>query len=405
MKFAHLADCHVGGWRDPLLTELSIEAFEQAINIIFKEEVDFIVIAGDLFNTSLPGIDKIKRVAAKFKQLKDAHIPIYFIAGSHDYSPSGKTMLDVLEHAGLARNVSKAKEENGKLCLQFTQDPKTGVKLAGILGRMGSLDKGYYQELNREQLESEPGEKIFLFHALLSELKPKELENVDTHPLSLLPKGFNYYAGGHPHFVFCQPMKEHGIVAYTGPLFPNSFSELEELGHGGFFIVEDWKPRRIDVKLKDVEKIKIDAEGKDSHAVAQQLEELLEEGNFQDKIVLIRMEGMLAEGKPSDIDLRKCSQVLKDKGAFCILRNTAALTSKEFAEIKVDLRHVQDIEDSLIREHLREERVNGQEARKLAVSLMSVLDAQRMEGERVADFEARLTEEIKKVISSHMPSE
>ena len=159
------------------------------------------------------------------------------------------------------------------------------------------------------------------------------------------------------------------------------------------------------MKLKDVEKIKIDAEGKDSHAVAQQLEELLEEGNFQDKIVLIRMEGMLAEGKPSDIDLRKCSQVLKDKGAFCILRNTAALTSKEFAEIKVDLRHVQDIEDSLIREHLREERVNGQEARKLAVSLMSVLDAQRMEGERVADFEARLTEEIKKVISSHMPSE
>jgi len=70
---------------------------------VLKKKVDFILIAGDLFNTSLPGIDKLKLAVQKLKQLKDNNIPVYIIAGSHDFSPSGKTMLDVLENAGLAR--------------------------------------------------------------------------------------------------------------------------------------------------------------------------------------------------------------------------------------------------------------------------------------------------------------
>ena len=32
MRFAHLADCHIGAWRDPALSELSIQSFEQAID-------------------------------------------------------------------------------------------------------------------------------------------------------------------------------------------------------------------------------------------------------------------------------------------------------------------------------------------------------------------------------------
>ncbi|MDO8480867.1 MAG: exonuclease SbcCD subunit D [Nanoarchaeota archaeon] len=397
MKFAHLADCHVGGWRDPLLTELSIEAFEKAIDLILKERVDFIVIAGDLFNTSLPGIDRVKRVAAKFRQLKDASIPIYFIAGSHDYSPSGKTMLDVLEHAGLAINVSKAEEREGKLCLKFTTDPKTHIKLTGILGRMGSLDKDYYRDLDLAQLESEPGEKIFLFHALLSELKPKDLQNVDTHPLSLLPKGFNYYAGGHPHFIFCEPMPNHGIVAYTGPLFPNSFSELEELHNGGFYIIEDWKPRRVEVKLKEVESVLITAQGKSSEWAKQQLEERLSTLMVQDKIILIRVEGVLSEGKSSDIDFRTLCQTLKERGAFAVLRNTAALSGKETHEVKVDLRHIQDIEKGLVEELVTED-LKGRNAKDLALRLLSLLDTQKQEGERVVDFETRLKDEMKEIL-------
>ena len=129
MKFAHLADCHIGSWRDPKLKDISTIAFQKAIDKCMEENVDFILISGDLFNTSLPRIDNLKKVVSILKQLKDKNIPVYIIPGSHDYSPSGKTMLDVLEQAGLFVNVVKGEEIDGKLKLSFTIDQKTGAKI------------------------------------------------------------------------------------------------------------------------------------------------------------------------------------------------------------------------------------------------------------------------------------
>ena len=50
MKFAHMSDCHVGGWREEKLKELSINAFEQAVDECIKENVAFVLISGDFFN-------------------------------------------------------------------------------------------------------------------------------------------------------------------------------------------------------------------------------------------------------------------------------------------------------------------------------------------------------------------
>ncbi|MBI2140227.1 metallophosphoesterase, partial [Candidatus Woesearchaeota archaeon] len=57
MKFAHMADCHIGGWRDPKLRLVNAEAFQKAAAVCIEKNVDFILIAGDLFNTSLPPMD------------------------------------------------------------------------------------------------------------------------------------------------------------------------------------------------------------------------------------------------------------------------------------------------------------------------------------------------------------
>ena len=97
MKFAHLADCHIGSWRDPRLKDTSTNAFIKAVDKCINEKVDFILIAGDLFNTSFPRLDNLKTVVGKLKQLNDLDIPVYIVPGSHDYSSSGKTILDVLE--------------------------------------------------------------------------------------------------------------------------------------------------------------------------------------------------------------------------------------------------------------------------------------------------------------------
>ena len=201
MKFSHIADCHIGAWRDPKLKELNIQAFFEAIDISIKENVDFILISGDLFNTALPGIDKLKDVVKVLKNLSDKEISVYLIPGSHDFSPSGRTMLDVLEQAGLCINVVKGTVENSKLRLKFTIDKKTNAKITGMLGKRGMLERSFYEELDRDSLEKEPGFKIFMFHTALTELKPKHLERMDSAPISLLPKNFDYYAGGHVHIV------------------------------------------------------------------------------------------------------------------------------------------------------------------------------------------------------------
>ena len=145
MKFAHMADCHIGSWRDPKLKDMSTLAFGKAIKKCIEENVDFILISGDLFNTSLPRLDNLKTVVSIFKKLKDKDIPVYIIPGSHDYSPSGKTMLDVLEEAGLFINVVKGEDVDGKIKLNFTIDEKTGAKITGMLGKRYSLEKEYYK--------------------------------------------------------------------------------------------------------------------------------------------------------------------------------------------------------------------------------------------------------------------
>ena len=119
MKFAHMADCHLGGWRHPKMRELSFKYFEEAISRSIKKNVDFILISGDLFNTSLPGVDILKATVKKLKELRNNGIPVYIIAGSHDYSVSGKTFLEVLEKAGFCELAKFCElEDSGEIILK-----------------------------------------------------------------------------------------------------------------------------------------------------------------------------------------------------------------------------------------------------------------------------------------------
>jgi len=388
MKFAHFADCHIGGWREEKLKNLGIRIFREAVDICIKENVGFVLISGDLFNTALPSIDILKEVALILRKLKVKNIGVYVVPGSHDFSPSGKTMLDVLESSGLIVNVMKF--ENGKS--KFFQD-KTGVKITGILGRKGGLEKTDYLELNREELEREEGFKIFMFHSLLNELKPKEFEKIDGESLFSLPKNFKYYAGGHPHFVFSKFIDNYGLVTYPGPLFPNNFGELEKLGHGGFYIVDDkLNLRFVDLKFHDVSSFLVDVGGKGVLDVEREIESLAFE--IENKIITLRIEGVLEKGKPSDINFKKIENLFYDSGAFVVLRNVSKLTSKVFEELKVDGSSIDEIESNVINEH----KTDFVDYEKVVEILMKTFDKEKGEGEKVLDFENRLIKEVIEVL-------
>ena len=133
VKFAHLADVHLGGWKQQPLQELNTQSFKKALEICIKEKVDFVLISGDLFDSAFPQIDVLKETFAEFRRLHDAKIPCFLIAGSHDYSVSGKTFLDVLEKAGFCKNVGNFEEREGKIILNPTI--YKGIAIYGYPGK------------------------------------------------------------------------------------------------------------------------------------------------------------------------------------------------------------------------------------------------------------------------------
>ncbi len=387
MKFAHIADCHLGGWREETLRNMSLHIFERAVSRVIAEKVDFVLFCGDLFNTALPSHDSLHAAISGFVKLRDHGIPVYLIAGSHDYSSSGKSWLDLLEPTKIFVNVAKVKEDNGKLKVELTHDPKTGVALAGMLGKRGGLETEYYKMLSYDG-GHDRDKSIFLFHSALEELKEEDMQAIVSQPLSLLPTGFWYYAGGHVHRRLVKDVASHGRIVYPGPLFPNNFKELEETT-GGFYIVNDGEMQFIENKEVKVVSVNVSCEGKKAEDVRVEVETKIEKIDVAGKIVLFRMSGQLREGSLNEIQIPELMKKMYDCGAFQVLRHSAGLHVVEFQEVKVSGETVGEIEQHVIAEHKDQISVNGFKETQVN-DMLNKLGIEKIDGETVKDFNDRV---------------
>ncbi|MBI2971756.1 MAG: exonuclease SbcCD subunit D [Candidatus Aenigmarchaeota archaeon] len=392
MKFAHFSDVHLGSWSShPEMHELALQTFEKSMDICLAEPVDFILIAGDLFDTSLPSVDVLRRAAVKFRQCREAGVAVYVIPGSHDFSPTGKTFINVLEDAGLVVNVAKGSEANGKLRLQVTEDTKTGAKLCGVVGRAGALESRYFEQLDRS-VEQENGFKIFMFHSAIAEYKPEHLREMPALPLSLLPRGFDYYAAGHVHHVFEKDEPGFGKIVFPGALFPTEFAEIEKYDPG-FFIVEQRSAlhaTRRTVKLHNVLLIDVAVDNKTPKAVEAEIHGRIAAASMQGSIVLLRVRGVL-DGRPSGIDFRSLCAAAYMKGAFAVKRSTSQMTTKELEQIQV--RHtasIEELEKMIIREHVGKIRSPFTDEGAATTRLMEALNDEKQEGEYSQTYEERI---------------
>ncbi|MBW2978648.1 exonuclease SbcCD subunit D [Candidatus Woesearchaeota archaeon] len=398
MKYVHIADCHLGSWREPKLREINKKAFISVIDFCIEKKIDFLLISGDLFNTALPPIESIKLAVQQLKKLKDNRIMVYAIAGSHDFSPSGKTILDVLESAGLIIDVSRGETIDGKLKLKFTEDLKTGIKITGLIGKKGGLEKNYYYNLIRDNLENEKGYKIFLFHTAISELKTKELSEMESMPISLLPKGFNYYAGGHVHVIDKKQFENYQNIIYPGPIWPNSFSEIEKLGKGGFVYVDNAKIEQMKIEPKQILSVNLNLDGKSPSEAEEAIINSIKE-EAEEAIITIRLEGCLRKGKITEINFKKIFEKLYSLGAYFVMKNTSKLKTKEFEQIQISENSVEQIESKLINEHSGQSKIFEKEKEKEMIKQLFIqLSAEKQEGEKNPDFEKRITLSSDKLI-------
>ncbi len=361
--------------------------------MIIENNIDFVLIAGDLFNTAMPSLEHLKQAVMLLKKLKKQNIAVYVVPGSHDYSPGGRTIIDVLEEAELLVDVMKGEVIGNKLRLKFTIDKKTGAKITGIRGKRGSLEKKDFELLDVKPLEEEKGFKIFMFHTALDELKPEEMEKMESMPATEMPGGFDYYAGGHVHIVEHKNVEGYNNLVYPGPVFPANFAELWKLGRGGFYIYDEGKLDFMPINLKNTYKIEISAEDKTPEEVNQELESKVKSKEFNNTIVLVKVQGKLKSGKPSDIDFKKFFKELYDKSAYFVMRNTSHLSSKEMEEVSVSAGTAEQIEEELIKKHAAKSKVFGEKEEEMIKNLIKVMSEEQKEGEKKYEYEVRIKKE------------
>lgn len=393
VKFAHIADSHLGGWRQPELQALNSKSFQKAITMCIEEKVEFILFSGDLFDSAFPPIEILKDTFAEFRKLKEEGIKCYVIAGSHDYSVSGKTFLDVLEKAGFCE-ICKYSEEEGKIILK----PIThkSFYIYGYPGKKSGMELADLKKIHINEPYSSYFRILMLHTTLKESIKDIPIDSID---IKELPKA-DYYALGHVHIDF---EKEHEgkPIIYGGPTFPNNFKELEELKWGRFYIIDVegfTKITKKEIKLKEVEFIEMEIV--DALKGTEEILYELQKRELKDKIVLLKVFGNLKQGKTSDIRFQEIDDYIKKTGTYSFLKNTSKLEpEKQKMDIELPYAEMEKAEEILIK---RYEKENPSYFNELIFPLLEGLSLEKQEGEKQANFELRLYSELSKTLGVNL---
>ena len=78
----------------------------------------------------------------------------------------------------------------------------------------------------------------------------------------------------------------------------------------------------------------------------------IENKQLNNTIVTIRVSGKLSSGRPGDVDFKGIFEKIYGKSAYFVMKNTSKLICEEFEEIKVEKESPEEIENSLIKEHV-----------------------------------------------------
>ena len=238
VTFIHAADLHLGApfkglrsiapaWADVLLQAIP-EAFRSVIEIAIKEQVDFVVLAGDIFDNSHPSYADFSLFLSGLKQLQESGIPVYFVTGNHDPYISWDNSFAVLPENVHLLGVTKP---------EFACYKKDGKPLALIGGR------GYYTQsfprtedisegISRETAASELGVSAPFMIGILHTGLDIDLTRSPVNPKTLLKRDVDYWACGHVHQPKLFPSKDDPCIGYSG--CPQGRDMKEEGEHGVF---------------------------------------------------------------------------------------------------------------------------------------------------------------------------
>lgn len=335
MNFIHVSDTHLGASNFKLKEREDdfINAFKKVITYALKEKVEFVIHSGDLFDKGRPTNRILLSAINQLKRLRRAGIPFFTIPGSHDMSVDG-TFITVLEKVGLLRNVAKPENfvKEGEYFLMKGEEVNNAV-IYGLPGRRDNINAMY------EVIKPAPANnkfKIFLFHHIISDVK--DANNFADIPINSLPKGMDYYAGGHWH--------EHENFTYEGKplIYPGSteYGDVDAMTKAlprGFIHFKE-KPVFIKLDTREINVLNINCNDLSPEEVTKKCINSINESIKG--IVIIKLKGSLKSGKRSEIDTVRISEHAVSKGYIhCNVRLSDLINPGE----NITLSNAQNIED------------------------------------------------------------
>ncbi|GAB1520427.1 meiotic recombination [Rhizoctonia solani] len=244
IKIMLATDNHIGyNERDPIRGQDSINTFKEILELARKHDVDFILLAGDLFHENRPSRDSLYRTMALLREytLNDkpvqiellsnpdegkadgfnfpainyedpnlnVGIPVFSIHGNHDdpqgAGPDGALCaLDMLSVAGLINYI-------GKSDLSASDDPNAGIQIKPVLLRKGTTQLSLYgvgnvkdQRMHFELRSNRvkmfmPKDKDDWFNILLVHQNRVKRGPLEAVPEGMFDDSINLVVWGHEH--------------------------------------------------------------------------------------------------------------------------------------------------------------------------------------------------------------
>lgn len=287
MKILHLADLHIG----KIIFEQSLlEDQEYMLNKIIEkikeENIDAILIAGDVYDRSIPQADAIDLLDRFLNILiKELKKKVFIIAGNHDSKERLGFGNKIFENEGLfisSKYEGKIKkvelqDEYGKLNIYMLPFIKPIEVKKYFDDETLSYDETIKKIIEKEDID-ESQRNIILTHQFVTAIG-EEVERTESEVLTLGGTDnvdisnynkFDYVAIGHVH----RPQRiGRDTARYAGTMLKYSFSEVN---HKKTMPIIDFKEKgNIDIKLVELKPLR------DMREIKGPIEKLLE--NYEEE--------------------------------------------------------------------------------------------------------------------------
>ncbi len=250
MKFLHTSDWHVGKTlkgRNRLEEQRAV--LNEIVRAAVENEVDAILIAGDLYENAAPTADAQRLVVRTLLRLAKAGIEVVVIAGNHDHGPTFEAYRPVMDVAGIRlfgqvrpadqggahRFTARSTGEEAVVAVIPFLSQRWAVRAAEIIGNTPAENVGQYDQSVREVLTNltngftDQTVNIVMAHLTCTGGKfgggERDAQSIMEYhvPAAVFPVNAHYVALGHLHRR--QTLPAACPVHYCGSPYAIDFGE------------------------------------------------------------------------------------------------------------------------------------------------------------------------------------